>query len=341
MLKVLIVKTTSMGDLIHSMPAITDLQRMRPDTEVHWLVEEVFADIPQWHPFVKKVHICAIRRWRKSFFTKSTQTEIHLLKKHLLAENFDLVIDAQGLLKSALMVRWFTCPRHGYEKNSIKEKQASYFYTNKHIVSRELAAVERVRQLFAKSLAYSLEGLAQQFGLQVQRPNNFTINIQSRYAVFLHGTNWSSKVWPVEYWNKLAEILTAEGWVVYIPWGSDEEFERAQLIAKDTQAVVLDRQSLNALAFILQNAAVVIGSDTGLNHLAAALDTKTIGIYGATSASLTGLVGKNVINIQSDLSCSPCFKRDCPLVKEGEMIPCYVSINEQRVLKEIRNICGE
>ena len=334
--KILIVKTTSLGDLIHSMPAITDVQRMLPDAEIHWLVEESFADVPTWHPFVKKVHSCAIRRWKKALFSTSTRREIRELKQSLLAEQFDLVIDAQGLLKSAWMVRWLHCPRHGYDKSSIKEKQASLVYSDQHAVSRELAAIERVRQLFAKSLGYQVDELDQQFALQVKNPNECNVGIESKYIVLLHGTNWESKIWPVEYWKKLAKELTQGGTAVYIPWGNEGEQERAQEIAKSTTAVVLKRESLTSLAFILQNAFAVVGSDTGLSHLAAALGTKTIGIYGSTSMQLTGLIGANVKSIQSKKSCSPCLKRECPLISAGEMIPCYKTIDPELVIKEIQ-----
>ena len=152
MAKILIIKTSSLGDLIHTMPGITDIQRRLPDAELHWLVEESFASIPQWHPFVKKVHKCAIRRWRKSLFSKQTRVELKALKQQLQSEQYDLVIDAQGLLKSAFMVRWFSCPTHGYDKKSIKEPLASRAYSHKHTITREAKAIDRVRTLFSVSL---------------------------------------------------------------------------------------------------------------------------------------------------------------------------------------------
>ncbi len=334
--KILIVKTTSLGDLIHSMPAVTDVQRMLPGAEMHWLVEEDFVGVPVWHPFIKKVHACATRRWRKSFFSQKTQQEIKALKNQLLSEQFDLVIDAQGLVKSALMVRWLDCVRHGYDSQSIKEKLASRVYTDKHNISRDQGAIERVRQLVSESLGYSTDGLNQHFGLQVKKPVSLDVDLDANYAVFLHGTNWDSKIWPVDYWRKLAEDLTAQGIKVFIPWGNKSEHERALTIAKDTKATVLQQQPLDVLAYILQNATVVVGSDTGLTHISAALGTKTIGIYGSTSTQLTGLNGDNVKSIQSDKDCSPCLKRDCPLINEGEMIPCYQSVNPATILKEVQ-----
>lgn len=325
-----------MGDLIHSMPAISDIQRLMPDAELHWLVEEGLADIPKWHPFIKKVHRCAVRRWRRAFFQSTTQAEIQLLKHTLIAENFDIVIDAQGLLKSALMVRWLKAEKHGYAKNSIKENLASLFYTVKHTISRDLAAIERVRLLCSKALGYSLLGVEQQFGLSVQKPEALMPLSEKPYVIFLHGTIWSSKVWPVSYWNALASQLSEQGFAVFIPWVSDEELDRAEIIADSSGAVVLPKLSLNYLAYHLQKAAFVVGSDTGLSHVAAALDVKTVAVYGPTSIELTGLNGVKVKSLASTKSCSPCFKRDCPLIQPGEIIPCYSSISPERVLMAIK-----
>lgn len=341
MLKILIVKTSSLGDLIHSMPAITDVQRMLPHSQLHWLVEEGFADIPAWHPFVKKVHLCAIRRWRKNFFDSVTQHEIQALRNALIAENYNVIIDLQGLLKSAFMVRWLAGEKHGYDKNSIKEKLASVVYNVKHTIRRDLGAIERVRILCAQALGYSLQGLDQQFGLRVQKPVELHALSASPYVIFLHGTAWDSKIWPVAYWNDLATELTAQGFSVLIPWSNDDELQRAQWIADGSNAQIMEKLPLSHLAYHLQHAAWVVGSDTGLSHLAAALYAKTIGIYGSTSTELTGLIGENVINLSSSMACSPCFKRDCPLIKTGEMIPCYASVSPQRVLMAMKALGNE
>ena len=333
--KILLVKTTSLGDLIHTMPAVTDLQRALPNAELHWLVEEPFAAIPGWHPFVQKAHTCAIRRWRKSFLSATTHREISALKQALLAENYDLVIDAQGLVKSALMVRWLKAEKHGYDKFSIREKLASLAYRHKHSISREQDAISRVRQLLAESCGYQLDTLERDFGLKVQKPADFGLPVISPYVVFLHGTNWVSKIWPVSYWKKLAAELMAQGIQVYIPWGNAEEKERAETIAEGTEACVLPKLSLSSLAYLLQQANAVVGSDTGLAHLAAALDTPTLGIYGSTSVELTGLQGRHVLNLQSNKACSPCMKRQCPLVAEGEIIPCYESVGPDLVRSNV------
>lgn len=339
-LKVLLIKTSSLGDLIHTMPALTDLRRSGLDIELHWLVEEGFVNVPAWHPMVSKVHCCAIRRWRKSLFKRTTRQEIAVLKGSLQQENFDIVIDAQGLLKTAWMVRWFNrfeTKTIGYDKHSIKEPLASRSYKQTFSIAKDQTAIERVRQLLAAAFDYSFEPNVD-FGLQVQRPEDLPIKANKPYAVFLHGTNWVSKIWPVEYWQALASQLINQGFSVLIPWGDEQEQQRAQQIAESSNAIVLPRCSLNDLAYLLQQADVVVGSDTGLSHIAAALAVPTIGIYGSTNSALTGLIGKNVTSLQSKYECSPCMQRQCPKINGNEVIPCYQSVGVTPVIENIKEL---
>ena len=334
--KVLLIKTSSMGDLIHTMPAITDLAAARDDIELHWLVEEGFAAIPLWHPSVRKVHCCAIRRWRSSLLKRATRDEIRALKHSLQAEQYDLVIDAQGLLKSAWMARWLPSEKHGYDRNSIREPLASRVYDVQHAISRQQTAIDRNRQLLAAALGYALPA-QRRFGLAVQRPADLAVAIDKPYVLLLHGTNWASKIWPLACWQELARRLSEAGLQVYLPWGSDEERARAGQIASHGAGQVLPRLSLTSLAFLLQHARLVVGSDTGLSHLAAALDTPTLGIYGSTDPALTGLVGSRVINLAATMDCAPCMKRECPKLSASEpQIPCYRTVDADRVWQALQ-----
>jgi heptosyltransferase-1 len=335
MQKVLIVKTTSLGDLIHTMPAVNDFSLSRPDIECHWLVEESFEQVPYWHPFVKKVHTSAIRRWRSSFFSKETRSEIKALKHKLLAEEYDLVIDAQGLFKSAMMIRWLTCEKAGFDKHSIREPIASFFYTRKFNISRSLTAIDRNRELFARALGYS-EPATMGFGLSVPKPDKLHAKLQKPFGVFLHGTNWSSKIWPKMHWQQLANRLTEEGYHSYLPFGDDQEKAVAREIASLSTAEVLPKLSLGELAYWLQQAEFVIGSDTGLSHIAAALDTVTIGLYGSTNPLLTGVVGINAKSLQTTIDCAPCMQKDCPKVSQGEPPPCYDSLQPEIVVDALK-----
>ena len=332
-MKVLLVKTSSLGDLIHCMPAVNDLAQCRPDIELHWLVEEGFVDIPRWHPFVKKSFAYAQRRWRKSYFSAQTRTEIKQLKSQLIAEQYDAVIDAQGLLKSVLAVRWLKTKKYGYDKTSIREPLASLFYTHKFNCDLTQTAISRNKQLFAWAFEYKKPETVS-FGLAIQAPLNVALP-KTPYAVFLHGTNWESKVWPTRSWIEAAQALIEQGVQVFIPWSNDVEKLRAQTIAGASGAQILEKMSLQGLSYLLQHAKLVLGCDTGLSHIAAALATPTIGVYGASNSELTGLVGDNANSFQSSKSCSPCMKSVCPLTDDQSDIPCYESIDTSLLQKAL------
>ena len=338
-MKVLLVKTSSLGDLIHCMPAVDDLAQQRPDIELHWLVEEGFVDIPHWHPFVKKTFAYAQRRWRKSLFSRQTRTEIKQLKSQLITEQYDAVIDAQGLVKSALAVRWLKTQKFGYDKHSIREPFAARFYTDKFNCSLKQTAIYRNKQLFAWAFDYTAPGKIS-FGLSIEQAKG--VNIPSKpYAVFLHGTNWPSKVWPTHSWIEAAKQLIQKDVQVFIPWSNEEEKARAEIIAQKSGAQVLDKMSLQALSFLLQHAKLVIGCDTGLSHISAALATPTIGIYGASNSQLTGLVGDNVLSFQSSKACSPCMKSVCPLTDDQSDVPCYESVSALKLIDDSQGIVNE
>ncbi len=320
-MKVLLIKTSSLGDLIHCMPAVNDLAQHRPDIELHWLVEEAFIGIPGWHPFVKKSFAYAQRRWRKSYFSRQTRHEIRQLKKQLINEQYDAVIDAQGLLKSALAARWLKAPKYGYDKHSIREPLAANFYNKKFKCSLQQTAISRNKQLLAWAFDYTATSSVS-FGLKIIQPNNMLLPTEP-YAIFLHGTNWESKVWPTSRWVDSAQFLISQGVKVFIPWSNEAEKLRAEDIAKSSGAQVLDKMSLHCLSYLLQHAKIVIGCDTGLSHITAALATPTLALYGASNSELTGLVGNNVLSLQSSKSCSPCMKSVCPLTNNQSDIPCY------------------
>ncbi len=340
-MKVLLVKTSSLGDLIHCMPAVQDLSVHRPDVELHWLVEEGFADIPKWHPFVKKSFAYADRRWRKSRFSKQTRKEVKALKQALHDEHYDAVVDAQGLIKSALAVRWLnskTCKKYGYDKQSIREPLASWFYQYKFSKNLKDKAIDRNRALFAWAFDYQekLDETSLTFGLDVTLDNP-SVELKQPYAIFLHGTNWQSKVLPHQHWVELANKFESQGVQVYLPWSSEEEYQRASLIAGETNALVLDKLSLNELVYHLQSAKAVVGCDTGLSHIAGACSVPTLALYGASNSALTGLYGQKVVNVQSSKTCSPCMKSVCPKVEDQTKIPCYLEFSSEQLFEQIMN----
>ncbi|QPR28775.1 lipopolysaccharide heptosyltransferase RfaC [Edwardsiella hoshinae] len=300
-MRILMVKTSSMGDVIHTLPALTDAQRAIPGLRVDWVVEEGFAQIPSWHVAVDRVIPVAIRRWRKALFSAQTRHEWRQFKQQLHQMHYDAVIDAQGLLKSALLVtRQAYGIKHGFDRASVREPLASLFYDRRHAVSRQQHAVERTRQLVAQSLGYSLPSqhgdyaIAQHF--TQQRPLD-----AGQYMVFLHATTRDEKHWPEAHWRELiAWVGSHTSQRVKLPWGAEHERQRAlRLSAGFTHVDVLPKMTLAEVASVLAGASQVISVDTGLSHLAAALDRPNITLYGPTDPGLIGGYGMGQVSLIS------------------------------------------
>jgi len=288
MLKLLIVKTSSLGDVIHNLPIISDIHAHYPNVQIDWLVEESFADIPNLHPAVNQVITVAMRRWRKALFTCGTWQEIKRVKKQISATQYDVVLDTQGLLKSGLMASLANGIKHGYSKNSIREPLASYFYDVKHEVSRAQHAVARNRALAAKALDFTLPHSAPDYGITAKAIAPVTLN--QDFIIGLHGTSRDSKLWPTQHWVSLGNVLESQKLSLALPWASDAELARAQHIASQLKnAIVLPKSTIAELASIICQAKAAIGVDTGLSHLAAALNIPTIAIYTDTNPTLTGV----------------------------------------------------
>jgi heptosyltransferase I len=287
--RLLIVKTTSLGDVIHNLPVIHDIRHAIPDIAIDWVVEESFADIPRLHAGVANVYTVAMRRWRKHLFSAKTWQEISSLKQQIRSQQYDYVLDTQGLLKSALIARYGNALRHGYDRQSAREPIASCFYDVRHQVSKDQHAVARIRQLAAQSLDYTMPDSPPDYGVSAST-QNAAPELPSHFIVGLHGTSRDSKLWPVEQWIALGEHLSSQRLSLVLPWGSQAEYERATYIASHTShTIVLPKISLQALASVISNAKAAIGVDTGLMHLAVALKKPSIAIYTDTDPKLTGI----------------------------------------------------
>jgi heptosyltransferase-1 len=284
---ILFVKTSSLGDVVHNCPAVSDAARAVPGVQIDWIVEEPFAGIARMHGAVRRVIPVGIRRWRSTSWKPSTWTEIGAWRRALGAERYDAVIDTQSLVKSAVLCAAAKGTRHGLDRASARELLATAFYDVRHAVPRGLHAVERNRRLAAKALGYAVHGAAD-YGLHSKSE-------KSERIVLLTMTSREDKLWPETRWIELARAL---GRRVVLPWGSDDERARAGRIANALDAAtVLPRSSLEDLARLFSGAYRVIGLDTGLTHLAAAVGVPTIGIFCGSDPALTGLYAPNAKNV--------------------------------------------
>lgn len=296
---ILFIKTSSLGDVVHHMPAVTDARQHFPDAQIVWVVEEAFAPLVGLHPAVDAVIPVATRRWRKQLLKRETWAEIAAFRTLLRPNVFDRVIDAQGLIRSAIIARAASGERHGYDAASIKEPFASRFYDVRHTVSRTLHAVERNRRLTGLSLSY-VPSATIDYGLQAASEP------ADRYALLLHGTSRASKEWPEDSWIELGRWLQTKGFESVLPWGTGFEKLRAErLSAAIPGSRVLERQPLDATAKVIAGASLVVGVDTGLLHLAAAYAVPLLGIYVASDPGLTGPAGSGKIVVVSGVEQPP------------------------------------
>ncbi|WP_336220085.1 lipopolysaccharide heptosyltransferase RfaC [Citrobacter amalonaticus] len=299
-MRVLIVKTSSMGDVLHTLPALTDAQQAFPDIQFDWVVEEGFAQIPSWHSAVNRVIPVAIRRWRKAWFSAPIKAERRAFREAVQAERYDAIIDAQGLVKSAALVtRLARGIKHGMDWQSAREPLASLFYNRRHHIPRQQHAVERTRELFAKSLGYHKPTSQGDYAI-ARHFLAFANANEPPYAVFLHATTRDDKHWPEANWRALIGLLADTGMSIKLPWGAPHEEARAKRLAQGFEHVsVLPRMSLEEVARVLAGAKYVVSVDTGLSHLTAALDRPNITLYGPTDPGLIGGYGKNQIACRS------------------------------------------
>jgi len=282
MTRILFVKTSSLGDVVHNCPAVSDAARALPGAAIDWIVEEPFAGIAAMHGAVRRVIPVTLRRWRAALWKPEVWAEISVWRRELRRERYDAVVDTQSLLKSAVMSTLALGTRHGMDRSSARESLAAAFYQVRHAVPRGLHAVERNRLLTSQALGYPQKNAAD-YGLRVPAAE------KSGYVVLLTMTSRADKLWPEERWIELGRGLRAPA---ILPWGSEAERARAQRIALEIGATVLPKTlQLDELARLFVAARSVVGLDTGLTHLAAALGVPTVGIYCGSDPALTGLYG--------------------------------------------------
>ncbi|CUI93417.1 Lipopolysaccharide heptosyltransferase 1 [Achromobacter xylosoxidans] len=331
-MRILIVRTSSLGDLVHMLPAISDIVRHVPGAEIDWIVEEAFAEIPAWHPGVKNIIKVAHRRWRKAWWSKDVRAERKALAQRLRETEYDIVLDMQGLLKSAWLVRQAKGIRHGLDWRSAREPLASLFYNIRHRVEFWQPAVVRQRKLAAQTFSYTYGGhpdfglqtflrrtaalqengaqaeqeIEVELGLPIETSRAHHLGVDEKYAVIMPSASRDDKLWPEDDWRAVFRKLRDAGCTLKLLAGNEQEAQRAQLLVAGMEGVeVMPRMGLTAVGRLLAGASLMVGLDSGLTHLSAALGRPTIGIYRASTPVRTPLVGSNYTASLGDRGASP------------------------------------
>ena len=347
-MKILIVKLSSLGDILHMFPATSDLRRCFPEADIHWLVEPSFAEAAGWHSAINNVITVPLRYYKKRWW--NIPALLIKLRRQLRAENYDFVLDAQGLLKSALLSRLAGAAVFGFDAKSARESLAARHYKKTASVPEGLHIIEKNRQLVAKLFNADLTQPID-FGLDKFRKNQIQTDLPSAlkeisklpYIVLLHGTTWNSKHWPEPAWQELIDIFSQHGWYCILPWGNEVECQRAYRLqgARDGHTQVLPKLSLTDLMNVLLHARAFISVESGIGHLAAALDVPGVMLHGPTSPNYSGILGKSCIHLTSNLACSPCFKRECPILHGAINPPCQKDITPQQVYQKYLSLISK
>ena len=287
-MRLLIVKTSSMGDVVHATPVVADILRVHPAAEIEWLVEAPFAAIPQMHPGVKRVLPMAWRKWRGQLLQGKTWRAMGALKAEMRRAPYDLVLDLQGLLKSAVWARQAAGPVAGYDAASARETWAASFYRYKAAVPRTLHAVQRCRLLAAAHLGLPPPADPPQFGLRPPTPAWLP---RGAFSVLIPNASRKEKLWPERHWVQVGRRLAELGCPPLVLWGRDDEQTLAERIAADCDGDVPPFLKVGEMASVLAQARHVVGLDTGFTHLAAALGRPTLGIYCDHEPGLAGITG--------------------------------------------------
>lgn len=341
-MRVLIIKTSSLGDIIHALPVLDYLHRASPGIEIGWVVEEGFRGVLEGNPLLARLHVVSTRRWKKSPLSSHTRHEALALVRELRSCAYEIAFDIQGNLKSGVIALLSgAAKRIGLPRQLLQEPLNALFTTvrapfsvdDDHAAPRYLGVVSLPFDLDYHGLPLvsdiptsPAEDAAALACLEQLAPG--------RKIVFHCGTTWQTKFWSPDGWVELGRLTCAAfpDVTILFSWGSDAEKTMVTEIAAriGTRAVVLDRYSLKGLTALLKLADLVVGGDTGPVHLAAAVGTATVSLYRSSDGRASGPRGDRHVIVQSPLECTRCFRTSCE--RDAE---CRDSITPQAMARAV------
>jgi len=341
-MRVLIVRLSSMGDLVCALPAVTDAANYNPDIRFDWAVDQTFSDVPSWHKAVDRVIQCPPRRGWPAFSQSIQSGKFSQFLKEIRETNYDLIIDLHGDFKGAITASLAHGIRCGYDAKSVREWGAHFTYQKKFFVAKGQHSITRMRRLMAQVLSYPYQENNPAYGIDRVRLPSVSLPVSPPYLVFIHSTSWESKCWPEAYWKELVQRALSASFSVILPWGNKKEQARSISIADGRDCVfVLPDMSISQKASVIANASATVGCDTGLSHIAAALSIPSVSIYGATDPASVGVVGENQKQIFSHFECVKCHHAKCSYAKPALWNPaCLVEITPETVWGQLQEVLG-
>ena len=329
---VLVIKMSSLGDIVHTFPALTDAQKKYPNIKFDWVVESPFKDLPRLHPAVDRVIVNPRIENKKKRFSVASVKRFLQFKTQVQASKYDAVIEAQYTNKGAKVAKMAQGKTFGLSSDTAHDPGVAKHFDQSFYVSRSLHAIERTRKLFALSLGYDYQSMKLEYGLNLENIDISAIKLEeSPYLVFCHLTTWATKHAPRSLWISLLNYAKQAGYQVLLPWVGETERVQTELIIKESGwGVMFETLSIIQWARLIESSHGVIGVDTGLTHLGAALNKPTLSIFGPTNPVLTGVKGVNAQNSAIQLACSPCMSRACHYTGERNHA-CMKQVNPAEV----------
>ena len=279
---------------MHALPAITEAKDQINNITFDWVVDKNFSSVPKWHPNIENTIETNHREWKLNLFSSKSRDEMRDVVNKIDANKYDLIIDMQNNLKSAFLSFMCNSSVTGLDAKSAREYPAHLAYKTKIRVPKTMHAVERQKLLLATALGYETNINNRDYGISKANFKKPLKMYSSKYAVCVQNASWTSKQWPIEYWQEFLRILEKKDLKFLFPSGSQAELDRASEICSVSQkAFALEILTLDEIAFLIDNSEFAICSDTGLAHLSAVVDTPSLTLYGPTDISLIGTYGNN------------------------------------------------
>ncbi len=315
--KILIIKPSSLGDVVHSLPFLNALRDSFPRAEIHWIIAKGFEGLLEGHPMINKLWIINKDDWKRIRGARATIKELRSLFKSLKAEKYDLVIDLQGLLRSGILTKATGAPvRVGFKE---AREGSRIFYTHTVKAGKDVHAVDRYLET-AKFLGCDISDIKFPFPLSFNS-QRLTLKLQfpEKYALIVPGARWETKRWFPERFGQLASMMQVESIIV----GGESDADIADIVVRNSDGNAISaagKTTLKELIEIIKNARFVVTNDSGPMHIAAALNVPVFAIFGPTNPLRTGPYGRLHVIIRKELECSPCYKKNCRTVQCMEMI---------------------